>query len=271
MNEISFAPAVFSILLSMALSINAADDAPKRLLTVSLSSYFHYGRADGFLQTPAGGQPGTSSIRRPTLHELDVREVAFYDVLGFVQWRSLSLYAGYQAIGLDGDAVLSQGLISRGTTFPAGTQVQSQTDLNWFRIGAGWKFVLADGHWEILPKAEFAVLDFSYELSGGTQAVDRGYAKGCARLGLESRYRFNRIFGVSLNGEGSVPVSGTPQIAALTGLLEFGIFPRSRRIHPTLYLGGGAQRLEYEDNQRLPNHFRVDLGPFVTAGLSISF
>jgi hypothetical protein len=263
--------ALLSLVLLMTQPLHGAEDeSTNRLLTLSLSGYFHYTAADGFLQTPAGGEPGTSSARRPTLDELGIHDAIFYDALASVRWRQLNFYGGYQAVALDGDAVLSQELISRGATFPAGTRVQSQTDLNWFRIGIGWIFPLATGRWEISPKAELAVLDFNYRLSGGTETVDRGYAKGAARLGLESRYRITRRLSVSLDGAGSIPLSNTPQLATLNGLLEYKLFANSR-VHPALYLGVGAQRIEYEDNQKLPNHFRVDLAPLITAGLGISF
>jgi hypothetical protein len=165
----------------------------------SFRGQFYYVPADGFLQTPAGGQPGSSSHRRPTLDELGVDDAPFWDVLTSVQWHSLSLYAGYEAIALEGQAVLSQSLISRNVIFPAGTRVQSESDLNWLRAGAGWKFFLLDRRLELLPKAEFALLDFRYELSRGGQSVERSYPKSCMRLGLESRYRFNRVVSVSLN------------------------------------------------------------------------
>jgi hypothetical protein len=262
---------IISLLLA-SLGLRGAEDRPTSApLAVSFRGQFYYGPADGFLQTPAGGQPGSSSHRRPTLDELDIDDAAFYDVLASVQWRSLSLYAGYQAIPLNGEAVLSQTLISRNVTYPAGTHVRSENDLNWLRAGAGWKFFLLDRRLELLPKAESALLDFKYKLSGGGQAVERSYSKGCVRLGLESSYRFSRVVSVSLNADGSVPISNTPQIATLTGGVGFDLWPGSRRVHPRLFLGGGAQRIEYEDNQTLPNHFRVDLGPFVTTGLTLSF
>jgi hypothetical protein len=149
--------------------------------------------------------------------------------------------------------------------------VRSEIDLNWLCAGGGWKFAFADSRLEVIPKAEFALLGFNYKLSGGGQSADRQYSKGCFRLGVESRYRFNRVISVSLDAGASVPITGWPQIAALAGTIEFALFPERRRVRPTLFLGGGAQRLEYEDTQELPNHFRVDFGPFVTTGLAISF
>lgn len=237
----------------------------------SFRGQFNYGPVDGFLQTPAGGQPGSSSPHRPTLDELHIDDAEFYDLLASVQWRSLRLYAGYQAIPLAGEAVLSETLISRNVSFPAGTRVRSDIDLNWLRAGAGWQFEFVDRRLELIPKAEFAMLDFQYELSGGGQAAGRSYSKGCVRLGLESRYRFSPMVSVSLNAEGALPLDNTPQIAAVTGGVVFDLLPRSRGVRPTLFVGGGAQRIEYEDNQKLPNHLRLDMGPFIATGLAISF
>ncbi len=258
--------------LAITCGLQAAEEEPGRGgLGVNLGGNFHYGPVDGFLQTPAGGQPGSSSHHRPTLDELDIHDAVFYDVVGSIDWHRLRLFAGYEAIGLDGDSVLSESLVSRNVAFPAGTAVRSSTELNWFRVGAGWKFDLAGQHVELVPKAELALLDFSYRLSGGGQAVDRSYAKGCLRLGLESRYRFNRTVSLSLEAAASVPLSNTPQIAVLSGGFQFDLLPATWRYRPLVFIGGGVQRIEYEDNQELPNHFRVDMGPFVTAGLSLSF
>src|SRR5882672_1866577 len=261
-----------AVFLLVACGLHAAEEEPDRGgLGVNLGGNFHYGPVDGFLQTPAGGNPGSSSHHRPTLDELDIHDAVFYDVVGSIDWHRLRLFAGYEAISLDGDSVLAQSLVSRDVTFPAGTAVRSSTELNWLRVGAGWKFDFADQHLELVPKAELALLDFSYQLSGGGQGVSRSYAKGCVRLGLESRYRFNRTVSLSLEAAASLPLSNTPQIAVLSGGFQFDPLPATWRYRPTFFVGGGAQRIEYEDNQELPNHFRIDMGPFVTAGLGFSF
>jgi hypothetical protein len=272
MKKIAARLVVVPIFVSVTLCAKAAEDAASQGQWVGkVSATFNHGQVDGFLQTPAGGQTGTSSYRRPTLSELNIDDAAFYDVLGSVQWQRLNLYAGYQTITLDGGATLSESLISRGVTFPAATHVHSETELNWARIGAGWKFECLSDRLELIPKAELAVLDFNYKLAGGGQAVDRSYAKVAYRLGLDSRYRVNRVVSVSLNAGGSLPLSNTPQIMAITGGVELDLAGANQRVRPQLFLGGGAQRIEYEDNQAFPNHFRVDIAPFITVGLGVSF
>lgn len=257
-------------LAGLLLNLNAAEE-PKPMWEWRVEGRIEYGRAEGFLQTPAGGVPGSSSHGRPTLKELGIDDAVFYDMAVFVQRRHYCLYAGYQLIGLDGTGTLSESLISRGVTFPAGTRVQTQTDLDWLRVGAGWKFDFLDHRLAVTPQAEFGLLDFHYELAGGGEAVERSYAHGCFRLGLEAQYRFSPVVSLRAGGGGSVPISNTPQITTITGGIELDPWAGRRRFRPLFFLGAGAQRIEYEDNQALPNHFRVDMEPFFAAGLGLSF
>lgn len=264
--------AVLVLLLSAEIVDAAADE---QVAEASVSGTFgvllSYGPVDGFFQTPAGGEPGSSSLGRPTLDELGIDRTTFYDVLAGLRWRRLRLYLGYQAIDLSGQAVLSQSLTSRNITFPAGTAVSSDIGLNLLRVAAGWKFALAGGRLELAPIGELGVLDFTYDVSGGGETASRDYAKGYLGFGFAGRYHINNRVSAILNVQAPIPISTAPQIAALTGGFEFDLPPSGQRAHPLVFIGGGAQRIEYEDNQELPNHFDVDLGPFVTAGLGVSF
>ena len=246
-------------------------DETNSLFGVTIGGAVYYGPVEGFLQTPKGGNPGTSSSQRPTLKELGIDDTVFYDVTATFDWRHFEFYGGYQAISLDGSATLSDPLTSHGLLFPAGDHVKSTTDFDWWRVGIGWKFRLLDDHLEIMPKGEFALLDFNYNLSDSTQKAKRSYSKETFRLGLDTRYRINRVISLSLSVEGALPISDMPQIGNITGGVEFDLLPDNPHIRPKLFIGGGAEWITYEDNQTLPNHFRVDLGPYVTGGLKISF
>src|SRR5258705_5960687 len=90
------------------------DDIPPDQSIITLQGSANFGPISGYLQTPAGGQPGTSSKHRPTLEELGIDEVWFYDTRLDLQWHSLRLYGGYQFFPLAGAAAPSQPLISRG-------------------------------------------------------------------------------------------------------------------------------------------------------------
>ncbi len=249
----------------------AQEDLTPRSLEFTVQGAVSYGAASGFLQTPEGGQPGSSSSRRPTLHELGIDDTPFYEGSLRVQIHHFGLYGGYQHIGLQGDGTLTSDLVSRGVTFPAGSPVETDTRVDWYSVGAGWKIMTLERRLELFPKAEVAFLDYHYELSGAGQSVNRDFVKACVRLGLESSYHFSRVLSLRLNADASPPISNTPQIARVAGILELQLLPRSKTVRPVVFLGTGAQRIDYEDNQDLPNHVRVDLAPYGTAGLGLSF
>jgi hypothetical protein len=260
------------VLLVIAVACGAmGQEQTNSFLGVTIGGSVYYGHVEGFLQTPKGGNAGTSSRHRPTLEELGIDDTVFYDFQLAVDWRHFEFYGGYQAITLDGSATLSEPLVSHGLLFPAGDEVKSKTDFDWWRIGVGWKFKLADDRLEIMPKGEFALLDFNYNLTDSTQKAKRTYSKETIRLGVDTSYRINRVISLSLSTEGALPISDMPQIGNITGGVEFDLMPENPHVRPKLFIGGGAEWITYEDKQTVPNQFRVDLGPYVTAGLKVAF
>src|SRR5439155_17594602 len=102
---------LFATLLAAA--INAQDlEQPSTPVAITVEGSFNFGPVDGFLQTPAGGRPGTSSRHRPTFDELGIDDVAFYDTRLDVQWHRLRVYGGYQFMRLNESETLSRPLIS---------------------------------------------------------------------------------------------------------------------------------------------------------------
>src|SRR4051794_13083353 len=93
---------------------------------------FRYGPVSGFAQTPAGGNPGTSSRNRPTFSELDIHDSINAEASLEASWREHGIYGGGNFIRLDGKSELDESLVSRGTTFPAGDQVRSDVQLDWY-------------------------------------------------------------------------------------------------------------------------------------------
>ena len=237
----------------------------------ALHGAYSYGYVDGFTQIPLGGAQGTSSKRRPSFDELGIHDGGFYDVGLDARWGHLGFYGGYQGIELDGHGQLASPLISHGLSFDTGDSIHAKTSFDWFRIGGGWTFGFAGGRLELFPKLDVAVLDFGSHLSDASQTTTRSYAKGCFRLGLESSWQINRILTLRLDGAAATPIANTPQIATLSATLNWRLFPRSRWFRPDLFFGGGAEWIDYQDKQSLPNHVQLTLGPFVTCGLAISF
>src|SRR5262249_36729493 len=172
---------------------------------------------------------------------------------------------------LDESAVLSKDLISRGTSFAAGTKVDTDDRFDWYHFGAGWKFTSFKERLELFSKVEGAVLDFSYKLSSPAQSVSRSYTKSAVRLGLDSTYHVNQRLSLNLDGAASIPISNTPQIGTVTGTINYKLLRERHVVDPSVFVGVGAEWIDYEDDQKLSNHVRLELGPCFTAGVSLSF
>src|SRR5216110_1491046 len=81
-------------------SVSAQED--DNLIEVTVKGSFNYGPIDGFMQTPAGGAPGTSSDRRPTFKELGIDDAIFYDTRLDLRWKAhLTVFGGYEFVRVD--------------------------------------------------------------------------------------------------------------------------------------------------------------------------
>src|SRR5258708_5274356 len=142
-----------SLLIGLMVSPVSAQDMenPSPPVAISFQGSFNFGSLDGFLQTPSGGRPGSSSRQRPTFDELGLSDVIFYDTRLDVQWHKARLYGGYQFIRLDASTTLSQPLISQGRNFAAGDSVRTDDQLDWARVGFGWQFDFFNHRLEVVP------------------------------------------------------------------------------------------------------------------------
>ena len=106
-----------------------------RGLGAEMEGSLRYGPISGYVQTPRGGAPGTTSAQRPTFRELNRDDFFSPEVSLRLRWREHGLYAGASLVRLDGDSTLNTPLVSQGTSFPAGAAVKSEVQLDWYRLG----------------------------------------------------------------------------------------------------------------------------------------
>jgi hypothetical protein len=251
-------------------------ERPESAFHFELEGAYLYGPANGFVQTPSGGNSGTTSHRRPKLDEIGIDDAHIADAEFHADWGAHEVYVGGQWVRLSGDDTLDDDLVSQGRTFPAGTSVQSDVKLDWYRAGYRYRF-----HWDdpnepgrllftLAPGVGVALLDFEYKLKGGGEKADRSYIKGGAQLGLEGAWNITERW--SLVGEVlcSLPISNTPFIFKSELLARYRVF-HSDRCDVGAELGVAYEQIHYEDDQHVPNHVEVDLGPLLVVGLNFSF
>jgi len=239
------------------------------------------GKADGHLQTPDGGNPGTSSQNRPHLDEIGADD----DFDGFdgaldLSWREHHVDLGGQWIDLDGSATLDKPLVSNGVRFLAGQRVDSDVQLDWYRIGYRYRFDIPIGksqHLFVAPGIQGVYFDYDYELKGLNttfttathQRASRSFPQGGMRLGGTLAWQPHPMFAIEGEGWWGVPIDETARILDVGIAGKLRVFQFERGPGAWVHLGVRYERIEFRDDQELPNDIDVELGPMLNAGFEL--
>jgi hypothetical protein len=231
-----------------------------------------YGPISGYLQTPSGGTPGTTSDKRPTFEELGMDNVGIIDAAVAAGKGAHDLYVGARIVRLQSDTTLDETLISQNQTYPAGSSVEADVKLDWYRAGYRHRFYyLYDekAYIGVYPALELGLFDFHYQLQGqdGT-STDRKYLHGTMRLGVESEWRPAGRFSVSAGIHSSIPVPTFIFSVHATG--KYQLWAQDSR-GGTVFLGVAYDLIDFEDSQEVPNHIRAEMGPMIQIGFEIGF
>lgn len=204
----------------------------------------------GHLQTPAGGQPGTASDRRPTLRELALTGGRDRWLAGSARFGRHALHARYAQAGDAAFAVLHAPLRAQGQSFAAGAELRSRVSFDALSVAllraipAGERLRVAAGPW-------LGWTAFHLEMDAADAAVRRRYrvyalgAQANADLRLGGRWRFSAAATLApalLQG-----AAGRIAFAAGIG------YQATRTLQ--LRLGARIERFRYDDahKQTLPN------------------
>jgi hypothetical protein len=127
------------------------------------------------------------------------------------------------------------------------------------------------GSFGIDPIAEVVMFDFGYHLGAADgRSVERSYSKIGGRLGLIVNWDISEKVFLSVEALGPIPISNTPHIWSVNLMGKYLLYSKDD-LRLFLNLGVSYERIDYEDNQELPNHIRAEMGPMATMGLAIHF
>ena len=208
---------------------------------------------DGFLQTPAGGEPGTATQERPTFAELNLQGGSYRWVAGAVRFGRFALRARFTDIGEVAGAELALPLTSQGQTFAAREKVRTRAALDRLSLALTRSFGFADGMaLDLGPWLGWTAFDLGIE--GVASRVDRSYrvyavgvtARLRKRLGNRWHVGFASTLAPAFDGAAG-QYSAEPSISFL---LREGLDVR---------LGLRFDAFAYDDShkQTLPNRLRV--------------
>lgn len=253
---------------------------------IDLYGSVEYGPVSGFAQIPRGGAVASTTSRKPTLSQMGIDRVIAEDVQLEVGYDGPGIYGGAHFVHLTGSSVLGRSLVSRGTSFPAGSRVRGSLKLDWYRAGGQWALPEArpttDVPFSIRPGAGFLLLSQAYRLSAASGHADRSFSTGAPELMVDGEWL--AIGPVSFFGRlsSTLPFPKLPWIVTAEARVRLRIFGDDPGGGLAL-LGEGAQggflfvgvafdRVESNDGQRpVPNHIRAIMGPLVTGGIELRY
>lgn len=201
--------------------------------------------SDGFMQTPIGGQPGTSDLKRPTLAELGIKNIRIGEQVTQIYWKNFIFYLGYQRIQPKSRGYLSQTLRTYGNTILASTFLETSNRFDCYRIGIAMPVALTHKI-KFTPKFEFLVLNFDYHFKTAKLDKHRGYRHLTVRAGKQLAYQATPQLVVNVEKLQSLPLADTLNVLTT----EVGISHQTLNLAITQH----QQNLEFEDGQALPNH-----------------
>lgn len=240
---------------------------------VDVGTAFLHGPIEGQVQTPAGGNPGSTSPGRPTFDELGIHRVSGGDFWANVSRGRHGLYAGGRIVRLSAEGTLDDTLISQNILLAGGLPVETHIKLDWYRLGYRHVFpwTWGDKTIEFYPSIGATLLDFHYTLSSPeVEAVDRSYAKIGAQIGLGVTWPLTERLSLSGQVLAPIPFSHTPEILSAQAVMKYRFLERDDLSISGL-VGIGYDRISYVDGQTVPNDIKADMGPMGLLGLEIRF
>ncbi len=239
---------------------------------LDVGAAFLWGPIDGSLQTPRGGEPGTTSRHRPTLKEIGIDDTRTGDFWAKLTFPPHGLYLGGRLTHLSGRDTLESTLVSQGETFPAGTRVDAKVDLDWYRFGYRYRIPFDwDGRAVALyPSIGATLFNFSYKLTDTGPAVDRSYIKGGMQVGLAGTLAFTDRLDLSAQALLPIPFSTSADIFNSQLDLKYAIL-KDGRVGLSALVGVAYDTIRYRDNQTVSNDIKADMGPLAVVGIEATF
>jgi hypothetical protein len=170
---------------------------------------------------------------------------------------------------LHGSEVLQQPLLSWERTFPAGTDVESRTELHEVWLGYGYTLCLGRGLF-VTPGVGAYVSRISYEVRGGGEVAKRRFSTVSPMLEAEVAWRPGGRMHVT--GEVRLVLDEALGLTSPTRVIDVALRTHLRVSScAEVTLGVGATTVAHHDEQPVPNDYLVEVLPWFSLGLELRF
>ncbi len=220
----------------------------------------------GYLQTPAGGMPGTASPKRPTLAEIELERGDYRWFGASVDFRrgkgntnevnrspALQLRLRYSAVGNDARAVLDKAFTIRGGVFEPGDTVRSRVSFDSLALALYAVFDFSPGLSAALG-GEVGWTAFDFTMEGDRHRSERAYHVSTVGLAASVRKKLGGGWQLTSRLAVAPAVEGTGSRYAIEARVCRDLSARTR-----VALGALVEEFRYDDahKQALPNRLQV--------------
>lgn len=256
-------------LLVLGLLIVSAQLSYKKIGPAPIKLYFsakNNSVLQGYVQVPQGGNPVTSSRKRPTFAELGIDHLSFQSNATALLWAHHGFYEQHQDLHPSSTAVLTTPLKSHNISIPANTPITTRTLFDWWRWS--WLKCLYGPfhHLLIAPEWGMVLVNFDYHFKTPQKESDRHFHAINATYGYNIQLHwgsFNFLYHVMktlpwMNFHLSqqvfqiqIPIVQGPQLSL------------------ALSMGAGREAVRYKDHQPMPNDIYFKLPFYGSIGLVV--
>ena len=265
---------ILTVLSLVAISTSALAMKVELPKSYTVRYTHNFGKIDGFVQIPQGGQFNTTSERRPTFDELNIKNINYPELFVGAKWDNWGVYYGMKYKSFNGSATLNEDLKTHNIQLRKGDHISSKHLYAFYGLGLSYDFNV-NPKFTITPKAEFSLLQFSYKFSStGSTTInndERAFGAGGIRLGGEAVYKVNDDFSVKLDAMSHIPHDSIKSSleTSLTG--AYNLY-RSGNKEVNVVAGVGYDMFKFKDTQRdMQNFMYSETKPVYKLGVELKF
>ena len=146
----------FVLLSMLALSVSSFAAKPSLPKSYTVRYTHNFGRIDGFVQIPKGGQFNTTTDRRPTFDELDIKNINYPELFVGAKWDNFGVYYEIKYKSFKGNATLNEDLKTHDIQLRKGDRISSKHLYAFHNLGFSYDFKV-NHKFTLTPKIEFSM------------------------------------------------------------------------------------------------------------------
>lgn len=235
-----------------------------------------YGKIDGFVQIPKGGKKGTTSLKKPTFHDLGIDNITYPQFKLKTRRNNLHLFAEFIYKTFNGSEYLKEDIISHDKLLAKTSKLKTEHEYINYALGMGYD-IFKTNNIEITPILEFTATDFKYKytcenVNENTKfGSQRDFGFGSLHIGINSTYIFTSKYKINLNIKSAIPFDSVRKWWSINLLNSYTLYQKNSK-ELNLIFGIGVQEFEYRDTQEeMQNFMKYKLSPTYSLGLEYKF